>query len=158
MSKNASTSLAGLLARNAAAADFSQLELLFVVPGGGPGDDVAGFPPWTRERAAAAVGAWRHERRCRPRRARAPACAFLALSCGSLNAPSARLADGRASFESMATARFLEESGVPPAAVIAESYSWDTAASRAAAHVCTSIKRGRSGHEGGHAAAPTCCR
>ena len=109
------------------AADFSLVDVLYVIPGGGPGIAGDAFPLWARERAAAAFDDWKSEVRCRPRRrAAAPSCAFLALSCGSLNAPSARMADGRSLFESMATVRFLEESGVPARMIIAESFSWDT--------------------------------
>uniref|UniRef100_A0A7S0Q6T5 DUF218 domain-containing protein n=1 Tax=Coccolithus braarudii TaxID=221442 RepID=A0A7S0Q6T5_9EUKA len=115
----------GSLLQQGGASDFSRVEILYVVPGGGPGSD--GFPVWTRERSVAAVKDWRRESRCRPRRAPAPTCAFLALSCGSLNAPSARLPDGRVLFEAMATAQYLtEEGGVPTGIVITESFSWDT--------------------------------
>ena len=125
MANTNATALAALLS-SSGAADFSLVNVLYVVPGGGPGNAGDAFPMWTRERTQAAVSHWRTELRCKPRRASAPSCAFLALSCGSLNAPSARMDDGRALFESMATVRFLEESGVPSRQIIADSFSWDT--------------------------------
>ena len=63
-----------------------------MIPGGGPGDaDVDnGFPLWTEQRTDAAIAEWQTHCVSAPER-----CVILALSAGSMNAPSARKVCGR---------------------------------------------------------------
>ena len=69
------------------ARDWQDVERLIVIPGGGPGDASTdnGFPLWTEQRTDAAIAEWQTHCVAMPER-----CAILALSAGSMNAPSAR--------------------------------------------------------------------
>lgn len=92
--------------------------------GGGPGrESDYGYPDWTRERTEAAIAHWHDECSLSPE-----TCAVLALSAGSMNAPSARDKHGNVMFESTAIAEHLMLGGVPPQSIICDFLSWDTVA------------------------------
>lgn len=100
------------------------IERLLVVPGGGPGNPGTdgGFPLWTRQRTDAALEEWRES--CEP--FGSARCAILALSAGSMNAPSPRNFKGHVVFESSLIAEHLVRNGVPPEAIICDWATWDT--------------------------------
>ena len=95
---------------------------LIVIPGGGPGDRERdkGFPKWTKQRTDAALRDW--SQHCTV----SGQCAILALSAGSMNAPSAEQPDGSIIFESARIMQYLVEAGIPPESVICDFASWDT--------------------------------
>ena len=99
--------------------DWASVDRVFVLPGGGPGED--GLPRWTVERCDSALRAF--EALTAAERGRA---AFLSLSAGSMNAPSARGRGGAVVFESSAIAGYLSSRGVPRASILCDLFSWDT--------------------------------
>jgi len=95
---------------------------LIVIPGGGPGDREhdKGFPKWTKQRTDAALTDWLQHCTVNGQ------CAILALSAGSMNAPSAEQPDGSIIFESARIMQYLVEAGIPPESIICDFASWDT--------------------------------
>lgn len=112
------------LTEGGAKRQWRDVERLLVIPGGGPGDPDTdnGFPLWTRQRTQAALQEWRES--CAP--FDSTRCAVLALSAGSMNAPSPRNSQGHVLFESTLIAEHLVNNGVPPEAIICDWASWDT--------------------------------
>ena len=106
---------------------------LFVIPGGGPGDAErdGGLPRWTRARADAALEEYAQlggdggDDGADDARG---GVLFVALSAGSMNAPSARDArDGSALFESRAIFDYLVARGAPADAIVVDWLSWGNA-------------------------------
>ncbi|KAJ1450235.1 hypothetical protein M885DRAFT_61858 [Pelagophyceae sp. CCMP2097] len=108
--------------------DFTKVDRLLVVPGGGPGRD--GLPLWTRQRCDSMLRAY--SALTKDQRAKT---AVLLLSAGSMNAPSPRDASGAILFESVAMARYVSTAPVSPpaAAVLCDTASWDTVGNAVAA-------------------------
>jgi hypothetical protein len=101
--------------------DLRAIEQVIIIPGGGPGAKEAnGFPIWTQKVCDEALLHYFN--------ATSKNTIILALSAGSMNAPSARAADGTAVFESTAITAYLTSKGVPAGHIFADFTSWDTVA------------------------------
>jgi hypothetical protein len=95
--------------------------LLFVIPGGGSGSEISGYPEWTSRRTLKA-----YEKYLQQPFSLRNHVIFLALSAGSLNSPNRRLIDDRIIFECQKTIDHLNHLGVPKDQVFGDFLSWDT--------------------------------
>ena len=91
-------------------------DTVYLIPGGG--SDRGQYPEWSKQRTLAA---YEHS-------ANFPNSVFLALSAGSLNAPSGRLDDGRVRFECQSMIEQLVTLGVSRVRIFGDFSSWDTVA------------------------------
>jgi uncharacterized SAM-binding protein YcdF (DUF218 family) len=118
-SEQISDTLQWIMHETGSSVDLDAIEQIIVIPGGGPGGKEAqGFPIWTQKVCDEALSRYfnlttQHKM-------------ILALSAGSMNAPSARAADGTAVFESTAITAYLVSKGVPASRIFADFTSWDT--------------------------------
>jgi uncharacterized SAM-binding protein YcdF (DUF218 family) len=94
---------------------------VYVIPGGGSGQDLSGYPEWTSRRALAAYQSYLSQ----PISSR-DSILFLALSAGSLNSPNRRSSDDRIIFECQKTIEHLQSLGVPKSQIFGDFLSWDT--------------------------------
>jgi hypothetical protein len=100
---------------------FNSPIYLYVIPGGGSGSNISGYPEWTSRRTLEAY----HRYLQQPFSLRNHIM-FLALSAGSLNSPNRRMADDRIIFECQKTIDHLHRLGVPRDQVFGDFLSWDT--------------------------------
>jgi hypothetical protein len=94
---------------------------IYVIPGGGSGQNVSGYPEWTSRRTIAA-----YESYLKQPQPLQQSVIFLALSAGSLNSPNRRSADERIIFECQKTIEHLQSLQIPKSQIFGDFLSWDT--------------------------------